>query len=212
MEFTIKILIYTLISILFGVYGLVYDSIPSILVVCFIAPGASSIYEFIGNLTSEKSINIPMFIINLLILFALPLLLSIGFGYLLEHIKYTAKDVDKIKYNIPSEFMFSAIKNDPVNLTFIILIALVSAILFIYSLKEDLVIYNIASSIPLSTFIPLIYIGLMTGSYKYAEKYEIDHKHFPNGQSIKDFTVPLSILGLNIILLTIISIYFRKQK
>jgi hypothetical protein len=212
MEFTIKILIYTLISILFGVYGLVYDSIPSILVVCFIAPGASSIYEFIGNLISEKSINIPMFIVNLFILFALPLLLSIGFGYLLEHIKYTTNDVDNITYNIPSPFMFSIVKHDPVNLTFVILIALVSAILFIYSLKENLVIYNVASSIPLSTFIPLIYIGLMIGSYKYAEKYEIDHKHFPNGQSIKDFSIPLAILGVNIVSLTIISIYFRKQK
>lgn len=158
---------------------------------------------------------------NLGIVFILPLLLSMGLGYLLEFIKHknnkkNNNDINdtnnKITYVIPSHFMFSSIKNDPVNLVFVIIIVLISITIFTYNLTKEGTFYNIASNIPVSPFLPLIHVGLMIGSFKYADKYEIDHKHFPNGQSIKDFTIPIAILGLNIVSLTIISIYFRKSK
>jgi len=206
----IKILIHTLIAVVLGVYGMVYDSIPSIISSLSVAPGPNTIYKIISDFANSNNKNLLEMVGNLGILFILPLLLSMGLGYLLEFIKH--KNNNKITYVIPSHFMFSSIQNDPVNLVFVIIIVLISITIFTYNITKEGTFYNIASNIPLSPFLPLIHVGLMIGSFKYADKYEIDHKHFPNGQSIKDFTIPIAIIGLNIVSLTIISIYFRKQK
>ena len=218
MNYMIKILICSIVAVVLGVYGMVYDSIPSILSSLSVAPGPNTIYKIISDFANSNNKNLLEMVGNLGILFILPLLLSMGLGYLLEFIKHKNNNNNindtnnKITYVIPSHFMLSSIKNDPVNLVFVIIIVLISITIFTYNLTKEGTFYNIASSIPLSTFLPLLHIGLMIGSFKYADKYEIDHKHFPNGQSIKDFTIPITTLGLNILLLTFISIYFRKQK
>ena len=193
----IYILLTTLASSFFAVYGLVLNNNTILIVSTPLAPTSDAIYSIIKNFIITKNKNIINIILYLIIAIFVPLIIGIISGYLLEAIKLKHNNE---KITIPSTNMEERLEYSAINIGFNILTPIICCLFLPYALEKNNTGLLIAVSIALSFVSPLVTIGLYIGS----------NKHTPKDYTIKDYIIPIINFIINFLSVIIISFIMIK--
>jgi hypothetical protein len=193
----IYILLTTLASSFFAVYGLVLNNNTILIVSTLLAPTSDAIYSIIKNFIITKNKNIINIILYLIIAIFVPLIIGIISGYLLEAIKLKHNNE---KITIPSTNMEERLEYSAINIGFNILTPIVCCLFLPYALEKNNIGLIIAISIGLSFVTPLVTIGLYIGS----------NKHTPKDYTIHDYVIPIINFIINFLSIIIISFIMIK--
>jgi len=186
------ILLSTLASAFFAVYGLVLNNNTILVVSTLLAPTSDAIYSIIKNFIITKNKNVINIILYLIIAILVPLIIGIISGYLLEVIKLKHENA---KITIPSKSMEERLEFSYINIGFNILTPIICCLFLPYALEKNNVGLIIAISIGLSFVTPLVTIGLYIGS----------NKHTTKDYTIHDYVIPIINFIINFLSIIIIS-------
>lgn len=205
----IYILLTTLASSFFSVYGLIFNNSAILIVATIMAPTAEAIYNIVKNYLINKKFNLFNLLIYLLICISVPLIIGILFGFFLEILKNkyyknsstttksqnikstfntSEEELQKTTINIPSQDMLEMLKFSRINMFFNILTPIICCLFLPYALQTNNICLIVAISIGLSFVTPLTVIGLFIGSNKYTKKQ----------YTIKDYTIPFLNFSCNL--------------